>query len=216
MAMWSLPNWDSRTKQYSILSSKKRTSEGYRLSALPTLKRRHLHLSRRPKVFEGAFEDLESRSESVLCVRLSMLLDSLELKYASTLFSLLCEKNCGGWGCGRVAARAGGLEGLRGPVPDLERDSELVLSFCTMSLASSRQDASADLAVVPGFSPASPVPKKRKVVEFSARMPPVGFFPAVWYCDGSIALNLVFDPSSFSSRGAAMAKAISFRLPPSQ
>ena len=61
-----------------------------------------------PKVFEGAFEDLESRSE-VLCVRLSMLLDSLELKYASTLFSLLCEKNCGGWGCGRVAARAGGL-----------------------------------------------------------------------------------------------------------
>ena len=89
-------------------------------------------------------------------------------------------------------------------------------THCTMSLASSRQDASADLAVVPGFSPASPVPKKRKVVEFSARMPPVGFFPAVWYCDGSIALNLVFDPSSFSSRGAAMAKAISFRLPPSQ
>lgn len=88
-------------------------------------------------------------------------------------------------------------------------------THCTMSLASSRQDASADLAVVPGFSPASPVPKKRKVVEFSARMPPVGFFPAVWYCDGSIALNLVFDPSSFSSRGAAMAKAI-FRLPPSQ
>lgn len=85
-----------------------------------------------PKVFEGAFEDLESRSESVLCVRLSMLLDSFELKYASTLFSLLCEKNCGGWGCGRVAARAGGLEGLRGPVPDLERDSELVLSFLRM------------------------------------------------------------------------------------
>lgn len=85
-----------------------------------------------PKVFEGAFEDLESRSESVLCVRLSMLLDSFELKYASTLFSLLYEKNCGGWGCGRVAARAGGLEGLRGPVPDLERDSELVLSFLRM------------------------------------------------------------------------------------
>ena len=72
----------------------------------------------------------------------------------------------------------------------------------------------ADLAVVPGFSRVARA-EETKVVEFSARIPPVSFFPAVWYCDGSIA-NLVFDPSSFSSRGAAMAKAISFRLPPSQ
>ena len=75
-------------------------------------------------------------------------------------------------------------------------------THCTMSLASSRQDASADLAVVPGFSPASPVPKKRRVVEFSARMPPVGFFPAVWYCDGRLR-GPVFDPSSFSSAGCS-------------